>query len=219
MQAVKAEIQFSIESDGDWPRLQAEMARLLQDAKDSEEATQFITGNGNGTTGNPEGVVAGLAASSHVGTKGDGLSVDDLFRLQGELPDRFEPNAQFLAHRAVYNAIRQFGTGSTVGEGAVWQNSLQPGQPGQLIGYPARTASGMEDDYTTTGNLILLFGDFSNGYIIVDKAGMSIEIDPHVRDGNGAWTGQRALLAVYRNNAMVLVDNALRCLKVGVITS
>src|SRR5690606_33294448 len=51
VQAVKAEIQYSIESDGDWPRLQAEMARLLQDAKDAEEAQQFITGNGNGTTG------------------------------------------------------------------------------------------------------------------------------------------------------------------------
>jgi HK97 family phage major capsid protein/HK97 family phage prohead protease len=219
VQAVKAEIQYSIEADGDWPRLQAEMARLLQDAKDSEEATQFITGNGNGTTGNPEGVVAGLASTSHVGTTGDGLTVDDLFRLQGELPDRFEPNAQFLAHRAVYNAIRQFGTGSSVGEGAVWQNSLQPGQPGQLIGYPARTASAMSSDYTTDDELVLLFGDFQNGYIIVDKVGMSIEIDPHVRNGDGKWTGQRALLAHYRNNAMVLVDNALRALKIGVIVS
>lgn len=219
VQAVKAEILYSIEADGDWPRLQAEMARLLQDAKDAEEATQFITGNGNGTTGNPEGVVAGLASTSHVGTTGNGLTVDDIFRLQGELPDRFEPRAQFLAHRAVYNAIRQFGTGSSVGEGAVWQNSLQPGQPGQLIGYPARTASGMSSDYTTNDELVLLFGDFQNGYIIVDKVGLSVEIDPHVRDGNGAWTGQRAILAHYRNNGMVLVDNALRLLKIGVLVS
>jgi HK97 family phage major capsid protein len=219
VQAVKAEIQYSIEADGDWPRLQAEMARLLQDAKDSEEATQFITGNGNGTTGNPEGVVAGLASTSHIGTTGDGLTVDDLFRLQGALPDRFEPSAQFLAHRAVYNAIRQFGTASSVGEGAVWQNSLQPGQPGQLIGYPARTASGMSSDYTTDDELVLLFGDFNAGYIIVDKVGLTVEIDPHVRNTDGKWTGQRALLAHYRNNGMVLVDNALRLLKIGVIVS
>jgi HK97 family phage major capsid protein len=145
--------------------------------------------------------------------------VDDLFRLQSALPDRFEPNAQFLAHRAVYSAIRQFGTGASVGEGAVWQNSLQPGQPGQLIGYPARTASGMEDDYTTAGGDVLLFGDFQNGYIIVDKVGLTVEIDPHVRDTNGKWTGQRALLAHYRNNGMVLVDNALRLLQIGVLTS
>ncbi|HSM17893.1 MAG TPA: phage major capsid protein [Gemmatimonadales bacterium] len=219
VQAVKAEIQYSIEADGDWPRLQAEMARLLQDAKDAEEATQFITGNGDGTTGNPEGVVAGLATTSYVGTTGDGLTVDDIFRLTGDLPDRFEPQAQFLAHRKVYNAIREFGTGASVGEGAVWQNSLQPGQPGQLVGYPARTASGMSSDYTTTDELALLFGDFQNGYIIVDKVGLSVEIDPHVRNSSGQWTGQRALLAHYRNNAMVLVDNALRLLKIGVLVS
>jgi HK97 family phage major capsid protein len=218
VQAVKAEIQFSIEADEDWPRLQAEMARLFQDAKDAEEAEQFINGNGNGTTGNPEGVVAGLASTSDVGTTGDGFDIEDVHRLINALPDRFEPRAQFLGHRAVYSAIAQFGNVANAGAGAVWQTMGQ-GRPAQLLGYPARYSSAMESDYTTTGNDILLFGDFSAGFIIVDKVGLTVEIDPHVRNGDGKWTGQRALLMHYRNNSMVLVDNALRILKVGVVTS
>jgi HK97 family phage major capsid protein/HK97 family phage prohead protease len=218
VQAVKAEIQFSIEADEDWPRLQAEMARLFQDAKDAEEAEQFVNGNGNGTTGNPEGIVAGLAASSDVGTTGDGFDIEDVHRLINALPDRFEPRAQFLGHRAVYSAIAQFGNVANAGAGAVWQTMGQ-GRPAQLLGYPARYSSAMESDYTTDGNDILLFGDFRAGFIIVDKVGLTVEIDPHVRNGDGKWTGQRALLMHYRNNSMVLVDNALRILKVGVVTS
>lgn len=218
VQAVKAEIQFSIEADEDWPRLQAEMARLFQDAKDAEETEQFVNGNGNGTTGNPEGVVAGLAATSDVGTTGDGFDIEDVHRLINALPDRFEPRAQFLGHRAVYSAIAQFGNAANAGAGAVWQTMGQ-GRPAQLLGYPARYSSAMESDYTTDGNDILLFGDFRAGFIIVDKVGLTVEIDPHVRNGDGKWTGQRALLMHYRNNSMVLVDNALRLLKVGVVTS
>lgn len=216
VQAVKAEIQYSLESDGDWPRLQAEMARLLQDAKDAEEATQFVNGNGNGTTGNPEGVVAGLAATSDVGTTGDGFTLDDIERLTGRLGDRFEPNARFLGHRAVFNKIESLDRAT--GGGSVYRPLADGAQP-TLLGYPRHFSSAMEDDFTTSGNEILLFGDFQQGFIIVDKVGMALEVDPHVRDGNGAWTGQRAILAHWRNNSMVLVDNAFRLLKVGVVTS
>jgi stalled ribosome alternative rescue factor ArfA len=48
---------------------------------------------------------------------------------------------------------------------------------------------------------------------------MTIEIDPHVRDGNGKWIGARALLAHYRNSSKVINDNALRALVIGVVTS
>ena len=65
---------------------------------------------------------------------------------------------------------------------------------------------------------MLLFGDFSN-FLIVDKIGLSVEIDPHVRDGDGKWIGKRALLAHYRNSSIILNDNAFRILKIGVVTS
>jgi HK97 family phage major capsid protein/HK97 family phage prohead protease len=217
VQPVKAEIQFSIEADEDWPRLQQELARILQEAKDDEEADSFV--NGVGTTVYPEGVAYGLDASSDVGTTGDGLTIDDLFRLEGALPPRYRARAQFLANKAIYSQVRQFSTGATSGEGAVWQRGLQAGDPAQLLGYPARESSAMESDPTADGERVMLFGDFRAGFLIVDKVGMTIEIDPHVRDGNGKWIGARALLAHYRNSSKVINDNALRALKIGVVTS
>jgi HK97 family phage major capsid protein len=77
----------------------------------------------------------------------------------------------------------------------------------------------MESDATADGERIMLFGDFAAGFLILDKVGMTIEIDPHVRDGNGKWIGARAMLAHYRNTSLVLNDNALRALVVGVVTS
>jgi HK97 family phage major capsid protein/HK97 family phage prohead protease len=217
VQPVKVEIQYSIEADEDWPRLQTELARILNEAKDDEEAESFV--NGVGTTVYPEGVAYGLDASSDVGTTGDGLDVEDLFRLEGALPARYQARAQFLAHRAIYASIRQFSTGATSGEGSVWQRGLQAGDPAQLLGYPAQSISTMESDATADGERIMLFGDFAAGFLILDKVGMTIEIDPHVRDGNGKWIGARAMLAHYRNTSLVLNDNALRALVVGVVTS
>ena len=216
VQPVKVEIQYSIEADEDWPRLQTELARILNEAKDDEEAESFV--NGVGTTVFPEGVVAGLDASSDVGTTGDGLDVSDLYRLEGALPPRHQARAQFLAHRAIYAAIRQFSVGAT-GEGSVWTRGIAGGDPAQLLGYPAQSISTMESDPTADGERIMLFGDFRAGFLIVDKVGMTIEIDPHVRDGNGKWIGARAMLAHYRNSSLVLNDNALRALVVGVVTS
>lgn len=215
VQPVKVEIQFSIEADEDWPGLQTQLARVLQDAKDDEEANSFV--NGVGTTVFPAGVVETLDASSEVGTTGDGLDVSDLYRLEGALGSRYTARAQFLAHRAVYAAIRQFSVGAT-GEGSVWVRGLAAGDPPSLLGYPARQISTMEADYTTDGNRVVLFGDFNN-FLIVDKVGMTIEIDPHVRDGNGKWVGARALLAHYRNSSVILNHNAFRVLTIGVVTS
>lgn len=209
--AVKGEIQFSIESDEDWPRLQADMARVLQDAKDAEEADSFV--NDTGATDHTEGIIYGLAATSDVGTTGNGLTIDDPNRLVSRLPDRFEPNARFMGHRAVFMELERLARAAGFNE-----PPIAAGSPGTLLGYPKHYSSAMDSDFTTEGNDILLFGDFQN-FLIVDKVGLSIEVDPHVRDGNGKWTGQRALLAHWRNGSVILVDNAFRLLKVGVVTS
>ncbi len=216
VQPVKAEIQYSIEADEDWPRLQQELARILQEAKDDEEAESFV--NGVGTTVYPEGVAYGLDSSSDVGTTGNGFDVADLYRLEAALPPKYRARAQFLANKAIYSQIRQFSVGAT-GEGSVWERGIGTGNPPQLLGYPAQEISTMESDATADGERIMLFGDFRQGFLIVDKVGMTIEIDPHVRDTNGKWIGARAMLAHYRNSSLVLNDNALRALVVGVVTS
>jgi HK97 family phage major capsid protein len=209
--SVKGLIKFSIEVGQDWNSLQREMGRLLADAKAVEESTSFITGTGDGITA-PEGVVAGLTGPYRItSTTADTFALADLFKLTGALPPRFRTaRAAFLANRAIYDLVRQFGAGVDVGAGAVWVDSLQAGQPSQLIGYRAFEASSMASE-TSSDDDILMFGDFQQ-FIIVDRVGMSIELIPHMFDGNGAPTGTRGIWAMWRNSSAILVPNAFRLL-------
>lgn len=208
----KALIKFSIESDGDWPRLQGEMARLLQDAKDTLEADKFVNGTGSDE---PEGVLYGIASTYNVGTTGDGLDVEDFGRITTRLPDRWEPRARWLAHRAVYTEAERLDRAA--GGGSVYR-PLAAGEPPSLLGYPRHNASAMESDFTTAANRIAIFGDFGQ-YVIVDKIGLTVELIPHMVNGDGNPTGQRGLFAYWRNSAEVIVDSAFRVLTVGVVTS
>jgi HK97 family phage major capsid protein len=218
--AVKAEIRYSVEVDGDWAQLGAEMAREIAEAKANEEATTFTTGTGDGATG-PQGIER-IGDSKIIWTQASAsFGVEDVYACETDtstgsggnpLPERWRKNASFLGNKSIYNKIRQFSVG-TVGEGSIWQRGIAAGMPNELIGYPAYENSVM-DATVTNGNDILIFGDFSK-FIIVDRVGMSLEVNPHVVDGDGKSTFQRALMAFWRNGSKVLVDDAFRKLRVG----
>lgn len=219
---VKAErvqgfVPFSLELDQDWPALRSEMTMMLGEAKTEEEATSFVTGSGTAPAAN--GVVATLAASSHVAAAGEGVAVGDLYAVEEALPPRFRARGRFLANRSIFNKVRQL---DTAGGANLWVR-LANGLPPELIGYPAHEASAMDgtiDPTVTDTNLVLLFGDFSK-FLIVDRVGMSVELVPHLFQqttagtGVGMPTGQRGIYAVWRNNSKVLTDNAFRLLKVS----
>jgi HK97 family phage major capsid protein len=209
--SVKGLIKFSIEVGQDWNSLQSEMGRLLADAKAVEESTSFITATGNGITA-PQGVVGGLTGPYRItSAAADTFALADLFALTGALPPRFRTaRAKFLANRAIYDDVRQFGAGVDVGAGAVWVDSLVAGNPSLLVGYGAFEASSMASTVTSDDD-ILMFGDFQQ-FIIVDRVGMSIELIPHMFDGNGAPTGTRGIWAMWRNSSKILVPNAFRLL-------
>jgi HK97 family phage major capsid protein len=214
-QRVDVFIPFSIEIGQDWQGMQGEMARLIQDAKDDEEAASFTTGSG--TAPAAQGVVVG--ATTVVTAAGTAsFAVADLYSLEQGLPPRFRPRASFLANRGVYNRIRQF---DTQGGASIWTDNLQiglannaTGTLGQrVLGYPAYEASSMALTLTT-GSLIAVFGDF-NYFLIVDRIGMDIELVPHLFGTNRRPTGQRGIFAVWRNNSAVLDPAAFRVLKTG----
>jgi HK97 family phage major capsid protein len=210
---VLATVPYSVEIDQDWPQLRSEIARLLADAKDVEEATSFVTGDGQGN--NPEGVAAGLDAASEVDMStaamidlgGDGSTVG-LLDLESELPVRFRGRARFLGNKSTYQAVRGLGAGS---DGADLWVRLSASQPPELLGYAAHEASAMDSLGDASGRVLIL-GDFQN-FLIVDRLGMIVEVQPHVLGATRRmWTGQRAINAMWRNSSLVLVDNAFRVL-------
>jgi HK97 family phage major capsid protein len=204
-------IPFSIEVGQDWNGLQAEMAGLLQDAKDTLEATKFALGTGSNE---PFGVITG-ATALYTAASSTALAVADLYGLETALGPRFRPGATMVFNRAVAQKLRGFDTGTGAGSGSnVWIDNLRLGSstntvptPGgynaNVLGYPAYESSAMSSTFTT-GQKLMVFGDFSY-YKIIDRIGMSIETIPHLFDvTNNMPTGQRGLYAYWRNGAKVL---------------
>ena len=206
-------VPFSIELGLAWGSLQTEIARLLQDAKDEEEADSFINGDGTGT--NPNGLVATLASGSVVVTGDTSFGVEDIYAVKNALPPRYRPRANWLAEGGIFDEVRQL---DSAGGADLWVQ-LAGANPANLIGYPANEMSSMDGAVADT-NDILLIGDFSR-FLIVDRIGMTVELIPHLfqqttaGSGVGLPTGQRGIYAHWHNNCEILDDNAFRLLRVG----
>lgn len=209
-------VPFSIEIGMDWNSLQAEMARLFQDAKDDLEATKFTAGSG---TNEPFGVVTG--ATTLVTSAGTAaFAVADVYAMESALGPRFRPRAEWIGNRFYYNKVRQF---DTSGGANLWMPLPAPLREGlandvprggntgaQLIGYPANESSAMSSSLAT-GQKGLILGDFSY-FLIYDRIGMTVELIPHLFGVSQRPTGQRGLYAYWRNGAKVLDANAFRTL-------
>ncbi len=212
----QAFIPFSIEVVEDWPQLEAEFGRLLQDSKDDLEGSAFVTGAGTGV--NPQGFVTG-ATTTFAFAAGSLVTFHaaDIYGLEAALPPRFRPRASFVANRSAYNAIR---TVDTAGGAALWLYMAQglntqaptPGNTGAtLLGKPAYEASAMKAQVAgtfTNADKVMVIGDFSY-FLIVDRIGMTVELIPHVFGAANRFPiGQRGLYAYWRNSSKVLSASA-----------
>jgi HK97 family phage major capsid protein/HK97 family phage prohead protease len=213
---VQAFVPFSVEVEQDWNGLMAEIAMMLADAKDVEEASTFLTGAGTGSI--PQGVLTGTSGTAQqVLTAGTATSVapGDVYALENAMPPRFRARASLLASKGGYNAIRaSFGQLASAA-GDVWVRPSAGTAP-ELLGYPAYENSNMSG--LSTGATLMLMGDFKQ-FIIVDRIGMSVELVPHVfatgaSGGAPAMPqGERGIYALWRNSSQVLVPNAFRYLQ------
>ncbi len=211
VEKAQAFIEYSIEAGEDWGGLQTEMAKMLQDAKDRLEATKFVLGAGHGST-EPEGLLVGATGTVAAGTAA--FAIANLYALEEALDARWQPNASFLAHRGMYNRVRQF---DTSGGSALWMRigeGIMNGSGGntnaQLLGYPAYQSSAYTNALTA-GTKLITFGDF-NQFLIVDRIGLNVEIVPHLMGASRRPIGARGLYAYWRNTSDVLVAGAFKTL-------
>jgi HK97 family phage major capsid protein len=210
---VHAFVPFSIEVGQDWGGMQAEVARMLQDAKDDEEAAAFTVGDG--VDPNPEGVITGATETVDTAAAST-FAAADIYTVEEALGPRFRPRAQWVAARGTYNKVRQF---DVEGGSKLWlrlpqglQNAPQGNTGAELLGYPANEASAMATGLADNAKILTL-GDFRY-FLIVDRIGMSIELIPHLFGANRRPTGQRGIYAIWRNGSKVLSPKAFKTLKV-----
>jgi HK97 family phage major capsid protein len=149
------------------------------------EGAAFVSGNG---VNKPNGIltyVTGAAnAAAHpfgailvrvaTGTAGALDKADDLVGLVYDLPSELTEGAQFLMNRNTTAKVRLL---KDTQNRYLWQPAYVAGQPQTLQGYPITEASDMPD--IATGAIPILFGDFMDSYLIVDRIGVRMLRDPY----------------------------------------
>jgi HK97 family phage major capsid protein/HK97 family phage prohead protease len=198
---------FTYEAEA-WNAIREEIVFALRDAKDREEAESFT--NGNGTSPNAFGIVSTHAAPNLVTAGGTAaFAAADLYALKEALDPRYRAKAVFMMDEAILHLIRQWATN----DGPNLIERIDGPNPDRLLGFPVLENFNMAS-VLTTGTKIVQFGDLSN-YYIVDRVGMSIEVNPMVLGSNRRPTGQRGIAAYWMNNAKWWVAAGAKTLKTG----
>lgn len=202
-------VPFSLEIGQDYPSFAEEMRALLDQGYIDLVAAQTITGSGSSQ---PFGIFTAISSNTNsqvVVTTDGAFGAVDLLKIWKSLPERYRGNASWIMHTDVENEVRGF---ATSGPGSYYTVDLSAGGIGTLFGRPVYTTDyAPEFTGTTSAANILVVGDFSN-FVVAQRAGMSLELVPHLFGANQRPTGQRGFYAVARHGFDSVNDNAFRIL-------
>jgi HK97 family phage major capsid protein len=200
-----AHVQLTMEMIAD-SNITEQLGTLFADAKDRLEAAAFATGTGSTQ---PRGIVTALGtvtASRVTSVTTAAYGAIDIFNVDSNLPARYrDSGAAWVGHWAQWNTVRQFSVGTGSLSGSFWL-SLGGGVPPELVGWPVYSSSAMTNSTTTSGADVLVLGDWDN-YVIVDRIGMSILVNPYVVGGGGRPIGETGYTAFWRVGGDTNGDN------------
>lgn len=207
-------IPFSIRAGQDYPGFATEMAGLLSEGYDELQAEMMATGAGDGSN-QPYGILTALDANTNVEvvvTTDGAFGSVDIKKVWNALPDRWKTNARWAMNHAVGEEIAGFGAGAA--DSSAWFSVNLTGEIQTIRNRPISWASYFPSFTGTTGAAnILVVGDFRN-YLIADRAGMSVELIPHLfGTTNGRPTGERGWFAWARYGADSINDAGFRLLQ------
>jgi HK97 family phage major capsid protein len=86
----------------------------------------------------------------------------------------YRQNGTFVMNRKTQSAVRKFKDSSG---GYLWQPPAQAGGRATLMTFPVIEAEDMPD--MAADSLSVAFGDFARGYLVVDRAGVTVLRDPY----------------------------------------
>jgi HK97 family phage major capsid protein len=161
------------------------LAQEVEQVFAAQEGTAFVSGDGsnkpkgflNYTTvdnaswswGNIGTIASGAAGAFPASNPSDGL-VDLIYAVNAG----YRQNAVFVMNRKTQSAIRKFK--DTTGN-YLWQPPAVAGGRASLMTFAVVEAEDMPD--IAANSLSIAFGDFNRGYLIVDRAGVSVLRDPY----------------------------------------
>lgn len=153
-----------------------------------DEATAFFSGNGvgkprgiltysSGTTGfeDIQQVVSGSAAL----ISDSNGQINGLMDLYYSLKSNYKANASWMMNRLTVGEVRKL---KDANKQYIWAPGIVAGAPDTLLGKPIYEANDMEA--VGANALPIAFGDFRQGYQIVDRFGVRVLRDPYTSKPN-----------------------------------
>jgi len=176
--------------------LQAHLARSFGRSFGTLEEAAFVDGDGSSKpTGVTGGASAGVTAAGAAA-----ITASELIDLIYSLRRVYRPRARFLMADGTLKAVRKLQDSNS---NFLWQPSFQAGEPDRIGGYPVATSVSMPA--MTTGNISVLFGDFSY-YWVGDRAGRSFQR----LDELYAATGEVGWVSSYRVDGKLTLAEAVK---------
>lgn len=179
--------------------LEAEMQSEFSEQFAKAEGNAFVVGD---AVGKPEGIMTNSSVASVNSGAGALLTADGLITLVHSIKSDYGRNGTFLFNRTTLAAIRKLK--DTAGQ-YVFQAgmSLQAGVPNTILGYRYVETPDMAD--VAAGAKPVAFGDFSRGYMIVDRIQMSVLRDQFTQ----ATSGNVRYVARRRVGGQVILPEAI----------
>jgi len=161
------------------------LAQEVEQVFAAQEGTAFVTGDGSNkpkgfldytavdndswTWGNIGYIASGVSAGFPASNPSDVL-VDLIYAVNAG----YRQNGVFVMNRKTQSAIRKF---KDSGGAYLWQPPAVAGSKASLMTFAVIEAEDMPD--IAAGSLSIVFGDFNRGYLVVDRAGVSVLRDPY----------------------------------------
>lgn len=130
----------------------------------------YVAGGANAAK-HPFGAIAAIDSGV-----ADSIASDSILDLIYDLPSAFTGNARFVMNRKTMGVVRKLKDGQN---NYLWQPSYVAGQPATLAGFPVTEMPDMPD--VAANAIPIMFGDFRQGYLIVDRIGVRVLRDPYTK--------------------------------------
>ena len=157
--------------------LRALLAESFSRAIAEAEETAFAVGSGHDSE-EPEGftVNATILAATRSVTTSNTVAFEDFMALVYDCPAQYRKRGVFLVKSATELALRQLrsATDATYKGPFLWQPSLVAGVPNSFLGYPIYVQEDLSA-YAGAVAVVAAFGDFKQGYRILDRKGITLQ--------------------------------------------
>ena len=185
--------------------LEAEMQSEFAEQFAKAEGTAFVSGN---AVGKPEGFMTNSSVAEISSGSNSAITADNLITLMHNIKSDYGRNGTFVFNRSTLSAIRKLK--DTAGQ-YVFQAgmTLQGGMVNTILGQPYVEATDMAS--IAQNAYPVAFGDFSRGYMIVDRVALAVLRDPFTQ----ATTGNVRYIARRRVGGQVVLPEAITKLKVS----